>query len=142
MNFLPSQKETSLLEADVNLTPLVDIVFLLLIFFMVTSTFAREQSLNVELPEVSSASGKTDGPSPLVISISETGATIIEGKEVPPAELMARLKDITQKNNDLPRTAVVVRADKKTPHGQVVKVLDACDRAGIRNVSLATVLEQ
>jgi len=126
-----SRRET----ADINVTSLVDVIFNLLIFFVLSTTFNESGSgVVVELPAAKAADTDT-GPSDLVVALTTDGLTIVQGKSLGPdslAELFASFKQ------DAPGGVVVVQADAEVPHGRVVSVIDAAKAKGIARVVIAT----
>ena len=124
-------------DPEVNLTPLIDVVFILLIFFMVSTTFQKESEINIELPE---ASGEPleERKDQLEIIIDAEGHYFIDEQQVVNTEL-ATLKKAIQKflgeQRDLP---VVIRADRTTPYEAVIRAMDATAQLGLVNMSLAT----
>jgi len=124
-------------DPEVNLTPLIDVVFILLIFFMVSTTFQKESEINIELPE---ASGEPleERKDQLEIIIDANGHYFIDEQQVVNTEL-ATLKKAIQKflgeQRDLP---VVIRADRTTPYEAVIRAMDATAQLGLVNMSLAT----
>lgn len=139
MNLRPGHKEESV---DVNLTPLIDVVFLLLIFFMVSTTFDRHARLKVSLPE-SSTKATQQQSDPLVLSIDAKGNYFINDRQVVNQSLdtlkQAIEKTITQENSSKEDIAIVLRADANTPHQSVVRAMDAASQLGLTRLSIATV---
>ncbi|MFN0242916.1 MAG: ExbD/TolR family protein [Planctomycetota bacterium] len=127
------------LESDeplLNLTPMIDVVFNLLVFFMLATTFLqREQLLGLELPAAASASPAARPLQELVIEISREGTTWIAGNQVDGTELARLLADAAHTD---PARPVTVRGDRRVYHEQVVHVLDECLRAGLSNLALST----
>lgn len=139
MNLRPDHKEDTV---DVNLTPLIDVVFLLLIFFMVTTTFDRHARLKVSLPE-SSAKATQQQKEPLVLSIDAKGNYFLNDRQLVNRQL-ATLKQALQKTigqdvKDYADVALVLRADANTPHYSVVRAMDAASQLGLTHLSIATV---
>ncbi len=124
-------------DPEVNLTPLIDVVFILLIFFMVSTTFQKESEIKIELPE---ASGEPleERKEQLEIVIDADGRYFIDEQQVVNTEL-GTLKKAIQKflgeQNDIP---VVIRADRTTPYEAVIRAMDATAQLGLVNMSLAT----
>ena len=135
MNLRPGHKEESV---EVNLTPLIDVVFLLLIFFMVSTTFDRHAKLKVSLPE-SSAKATQQQVEPLVLSIDASGNYFINDRQVV-NKTLDTLKQALQKTvGDDKDIALVLRADANTPHQSVVRAMDAASQLGLTKLSIATV---
>ena len=122
---------------DINLTPLIDVVFLLLIFFMVSTTFQKETRIKIELPEATTEANAEEAPKVLDVSVDKDGTFYVNEKEVVNTEL-ATLKRAIEKaakgKKDLP---VVISADARTPHQAVIKVLDAASSLGFVRMTFA-----
>ncbi len=124
-------------DLQINLTPLIDVVFLLLIFFMVTTTFTQETRLAVNLPE---ADGEPveQAPSTIEISVSEGGSYAIDGRPLVNAQLdtlMRALEEISGGNKDI---ALILIADADASHQSVVTAMDAIGQSGFSRLSIAT----
>lgn len=141
MNLRPDYKEDTV---EVNLTPLIDVVFLLLIFFMVTTTFDRHARLKVALPESSTKTTQSQDV-PLVLSIDAKGNYYINNRQVINKSLKT-LKQALQKTigseSAIKDTSLVLRADANTPHQSVVRAMDAASQLGLTKLSIATVESQ
>lgn len=123
-------------EPEINLTSLIDVVFLLLIFFMVSTTFERQALLRLDLPEASTAEAETV-PEIVEFIITADGRLFIDEQElVDPRRATVRAA-IAQHLADRPEAALVVRADAEAPHRMVVRVLDSAAAEGVRRVSIA-----
>jgi len=124
------ERETSLFA--LSLTPLIDVVFLLLIFFLVATEFAeQERELRVMLPEASEAQPLTSKPRELFINVDERGRYFVSGKTLTPDELHSALKMAWVNNPG--RASVIIRADKRCPWQYVVAAINACLKANIRD---------
>ena len=137
MNLRPGHKEENV---EVNLTPLIDVVFLLLIFFMVSTTFDRHARLKVSLPE-SSAKASQQQAEPLVLSIDARGNYFLNERQLVNKQLDT-LKQAIRKTvgeQDISQVAIVLRADANTPHQAVVRAMDAASQLGMTRLSIATV---
>ena len=124
-------------EASINMTPMIDVVFQLIIFFLVTSHFARQEAhLPLPLPAADSAKAIAEDDQPrLVINVTADGTLLFSGRALAPAELQQRLGErITELGKD---TEVRIRADRSVPYRHIEPVLLACARAGIWNVNYA-----
>jgi biopolymer transport protein ExbD len=134
MNFRSKQRD----EPEVSLTPLIDVVFLLLIFFMVSTTFRKESEFRIELPEATqqAAFSKPEG---LEIVIDVRGHYAINNQvltDTSLATLKTAILGFTGNSRDMP---VMIRADAQTEHQAVVKVMDAVGQLGFHQLSIATV---
>lgn len=122
---------------SLNLTPLIDVVFLLLIFFMVSTTFDESSELELQLPKTVNGQ-HSDQPASLKIEVPETGSVYLNGKAVD--DLAKSLKVfLTQKS--APERVIVI-ADERARHGQVTQVLDTLAGAGLTQVSFQTRFSQ
>jgi biopolymer transport protein ExbD len=124
-------------EPAVNLTPLIDVVFILLIFFMVSTTFQRESEIKIELPEASSEPVEEKEES-LEIVIDSQGHYFIDEQQVVNTELETLKKAIRKFLGEQSDVPVVIRADRNTPYESVVRAMDATSQLGLVHMSLAT----
>lgn len=131
MNFKKRNPE----ELDLNLTPLIDVVFLLLIFFMVTTTFDKETQLKIELPEASGEQKKAEKP--LDISIDAQGRFFVNQKELVNTGIETIKKALLQAAKNDKSPVLMINADGNATHQSVVKVLDAASQLGFVNISFA-----
>lgn len=123
--------------ATLSLTPLIDIVFLLLIFFLVATRFAEEdRKLEVQLPTASEAQPVTEQPQEIAINIDDQGRFFVGGQYVEEDELFQLLQS-ARINNPLGQP-VVIRADQRVPFQFVALVMNLCNQAGIFNYTVAT----
>ena len=121
----------------IELTPVIDIVFLLLIFFLVATTFQQtEREMQIALPEAESGGPITVSLRELVVNIQSDGSVIVAGRSVDLEDLRTIVRDAVEAN---PEQKVTVRADKSATYDRVVGVLDACKAAGIQDPYLDTV---
>lgn len=141
MNFRTRHKD---LDAEINLTPLIDVVFLLLIFFMITTTFSKEAQIRLELPEATT-SEKTDPDEVfLIIQINEFGQYAIKGADdEEPRELVntshkTLQRTLKQAARNMVDPVVMIRADRLTPHEAVVKAMDAARHQGFYQITFST----
>ena len=121
----------------IELTPVIDIVFLLLIFFLVATTFQQtEREMQIALPEAESGGPISVSLRELVVNIQSDGSVIVGGRSVSLEDLRTIVGDAVDAN---PEQKVTVRADKSATYDRVVGVLDACKAAGIQEPYLDTV---
>lgn len=121
----------------INLTPLIDVVFQLLIFFLVASNIAdQEQKLQLDLPTVSEALPAMFQPNELVINIDRDGKFFVEGRFYP-VEQVEQILRRAHANNPLTQ-AVIIRADRETDWEQVAVAIGLCKKIGIENFSATT----
>jgi biopolymer transport protein ExbD len=125
-------------EVEINLTSLIDVVFLLLIFFMVSTTFERQAALKIDLPEASAVAEPTEDVRKLEIIIDRNGVMFLNDRQLvdnDPATIEAALIEMTGDARDLP---VILRADAQTPHHFVVTAMDVTGQLGFSRLSIAT----
>lgn len=133
MNLRSAKKD----DLDVNITPLIDVVFLLLIFFMVSTTFQRESEIEVTLPEAAIDAPVSD-KSTVEITINAQGIYFVNGQRVLNTQistLKQALIKVAKGNKD---PVIIVNADANTTHQSVVKVMDAARQLGFIHLSFAT----
>ena len=126
-------------EVEVNLTPLIDVVFLLLIFFMVSTTFTKETHLSIDLPESSSQSNRV-ADLQIEILITREGDFEINGVALANREqrtLRAAIGKISEGDTAIP---MVITADSATPHQSVITALDVAGQLGFSRLSITTTL--
>jgi biopolymer transport protein ExbD len=124
-------------EPDLNLTPLIDVVFLLLIFFMVSTTFNKEAELNIELPEAS-AEKKKELQQPIEITINAQGQYYVNKKEVIKTNLDYLMRAIDKEAGGRKDPPIIISADAKTPHQAVITAMDAARQLGFVHLTFAT----
>ena len=117
-----------------NLTPLIDIVFLLLVFFMLTAHFVRDQGLPIELPEAASAVS-LEQKEPLEIAISSSGQVTISGEQILLELLVEKVSSLLSSRDE---KRIVIRGDAGVSLGDSVKVIDAVRQAGASGVDIVT----
>ena len=122
-------------EAGLNMTPMIDIVFLLIIFFMVATTFSRaEIDRSIRLAEAQEARDDLRKPSTVIVNVRKNGAVKIGDKLYTVSELPHVFRQIAETGVD---RVVVVRSDGMTMHEHFIRTLEACARAGLLNVRIA-----
>lgn len=130
----------SLEDPELNLTPLIDVVFCLIIFFVVTTTFDDRSALNIQLPTASPSEALPVGE-PLQVQIDAEGRYFIAGSEVLRRDGAALREALEQIAGDDRERSVILRADARTPHQAVVTAMDALGAVGFTKLSIATVPE-
>ena len=126
---------------EVNLTSLIDVVLLLLIFFMVSTSFVKQSQIAISLPEADSATVVEEIPEQVDIMITEAGTFLVNGRELinsRPETIRNALQKVTGGNNTLPLT---ISADANAKHQHVVTAMDVAGRLGFVQISIATVNE-
>jgi len=125
-------------EPNVDMTSLIDVVFLLLLFFMVSTTFERQALMKVELPEASAVEDRAEIPEGLELVIDGEGRMYLNDQRLidsEPRTIRAAMQQEAGENRDLP---LILRADRQTPHHYVVTAMDVAAQLGFRNLSIAT----
>lgn len=134
MNFRHRKKQ----DLDVNVTPLIDVVFLLLIFFMVSTTFDRQSELNIELPEASGELEETDQKD-IEVFIDANGKFSINQHEVINTHIETLLRALREAAGTESEPRVIISADKNTPHQSVMAAMDASRQLGFIHITFAAV---
>ncbi|MCG7945605.1 MAG: biopolymer transporter ExbD [Candidatus Thiodiazotropha taylori] len=124
-------------ELAINLTPLIDMVFILLIFFMVTSSFVKETGVEVDRPSAATATMKQQAA--ILIGVTHKGEVWIDKRRVDVRAVRANVERLHAEN---PEGAVVIMADREAPTGVVIRVLDQSRLAGVESVSIAATQDQ
>lgn len=119
-------------EATLDMTPMLDIVFIMLIFFIVTTSFVKEAGIDVNRPEASQATQKPSAN--IFIAIRENGEVWMDRRQVDVERVAANLERLLAEQ---PTDMVVIQADEGARHGVVVKVMDQVKEAGIAQISIA-----
>lgn len=125
-------------NVEVNLTPLIDVVFLLLIFFMVSTTFDKQAQIQIKLPEAESSEITEVKKDVIEIGINKTGNFFVNQEELIKSDadtLKKMLIKVSQGKTDLP---VIISADGLSPHQSVVTVLDVASQLGLNQMTFAT----
>lgn len=127
------------IQPEVNLTSLIDVVFLLLIFFMVSTSFVKQSQISISLPEAENTSIVEEVPDQIDIMITADGTYLVNGRELinNRAETIRNaLQKVSTGRNDLPLT---ISADANAKHQDVVTAMDVAARLGFTKISIATV---
>ena len=123
---------------SIELTPMIDMVFLLLIFFLVATTFHQtEREMQIALPFASSATPISTLLQEIVVNVDVDGKIVLGGRTLEPDELRAMIEDAVKIN---PEHKVTVRGDRRTAYANIMAVLDICKGAGVQEPYLDTVL--
>ncbi len=138
MNLHPSRREAP----DINLTPLIDVVFLLLIFFMVSTTFRKESDLRVDLPEASQQQPIEDQQTPLEVMVDAVGGYRVNGRPLLNNQPDTLKRALTAAAASDREQTFIIRADANTPHQAVVTVMDIAGQMGFRRLAIATLNNQ
>lgn len=126
-------------QPEVNLTSLIDVVLLLLIFFMVSTSFVKQSQINISLPQADSATIVEEPPEQIDIMITETGVYLVNGRELinnRPETIRNALQKVAAGRVNVPLT---ISADASARHQHVVTAMDIAGRLGFTQISIATV---
>jgi biopolymer transport protein ExbD len=126
-------------QPEVNLTSLIDVVLLLLIFFMVSTSFVKQSQITISLPEADSTAIVEEVPEQIDIMITETGGFLVNGRELINTRVETirnALQKVSGGDNTLPLT---ISADANARHQDVVTAMDVAGRLGFTRISIATV---
>jgi len=118
--------------ADINIGPLIDMVFILLIFFVITTNFTRQTGIDVTKPKAQTA--QSQGQKVILVGISREGTIHAYGRQVSPERLQSLVQEEVMKKPDL---SVVIVSDRQAELGKAVQVMDICSLAGAKKVSLS-----
>lgn len=132
MNIKNSDDEDNIV-AEINMTPMIDIMLVLLIIFMVSSTAALESGMDIELPKTSQTADKKEAEI-LVISLSKDGKVAVHGKQVSEQELSRK---IASSLKELNTESVILEGDTAANLGRAVELMDLAKNAGAKNFSIA-----
>lgn len=134
MKFSHQQQE----PLTINLTPLIDVVFLLLIFFMVTTTFTRETQLEVSLPEASSAQAASQEQERIDILINADGQYFVNGQALVNTQPETLRRAVIELAGEQRKIPYVITADAQTPHQAVVSAMDVAGQLGFSQLRITT----
>ncbi len=126
-------------QPEVNLTSLIDVVLLLLIFFMVSTSFVKQSQIAIRLPEADSTAVVEEPPQKIDIMITASGTYLINNRELinnRPETIRNALRKVSAGNTQLPMT---ISADANAKHQHVVTAMDVAGRLGFTQISIATV---
>jgi len=124
-------------DTEINMTPMLDVVFIMLIFFIVTASFVKEAGIDVNRPGASTATVKERGN--ILVAITHNGQIWIDRRQV---DIRAVRANIERMHAENPQGTVVIQADENSKNGLLVKVMDAAREAGVEEVSLAATVEE
>ncbi|MDX1555457.1 MAG: biopolymer transporter ExbD [Xanthomonadales bacterium] len=120
-------------ENEINLTPMLDVVFIMLIFFIVTASFVREAGLDVNRPDAPVTESKPEDAN-ILVAISANDEIMIENRIIDPRAVRANIERLHAEN---PQGSVVIQANKQSTNKMLVTVMDAARQAGVYNISMA-----
>jgi len=118
----------------INVTSLIDVIFLLLIFFLVTSTFSEQPALKIDLPRAVSSGGSATNEQ-MVLAVSRNGNIYLDQREVTRSELPGLLAEAARSSDD---SSLVLRADRQVSYGLIVEIMDISRRVGLEKIVAMT----
>ena len=133
MNFRPKSPE----ELELNITPLIDVVFLLLIFFMVSTTFDHESEVNITLPKASKEIAQAK-PDAINVAIDAQSRIFINDKELLNSRISTIKEALYDIAVDLEDAPIIISADEETPYQMVIRIMDAARQLGLIKITFAT----
>ncbi len=133
MNFRSESRQ----DVELNITPLIDVVFLLLIFFMVSTTFERESEINITLPEASKELTEAK-PDAISVAIDSQSRIYVNGRALINSQLSTIKQAIYEALGNLTDVPIIISADAETNHQSVVRVMDAARQLGLVRITFAT----
>ena len=119
-------------ENEIHLTPMLDVVFIMLIFFIVTASFIKEAGIDVDRPDAPSADSQDDAA--ILIAISANDEIWIDRRETEPNAVRGMIERLHAEN---PKGSIVIQADEESTHEMLVIVMEAAKQAGVTNVAIA-----
>lgn len=119
--------------SDINITPFVDIILVVLIIFMVTTPIIMKPSININLPKA--ASGDESTPSQLNLSVARDGKVLLNGKETNDEEIRSQAKQLVATKPDI---QAIISADQDVTHGSVIRVIDLVKSMGVKKFAIST----
>lgn len=125
-------------ELAIDLTSLIDVVFILLLFFMVSTTFERPAAMKVTLPEASAEANLADPVERLELVIDKDGKMFLNDQQLVDDRVKTLVAAFTQAVGDNRKVPLVLRADRETPHHFVVTAMDVAAQLGFTDLSIAT----
>ena len=120
-------------QAAINITSLIDVIFMLLLFFMITSTFLEQPGIRLELPAAKSAS--VTEPQEVVLSVDRGGGLFLNRRPLKLEDLEAEIRKVLPGMKD---GALVLKADQQVAHGMVVRIMDLAKRGGVKKLIIGT----
>jgi len=119
-------------ESEVNVTPMLDVVFIMLIFFIVTASFVKEAGIQIDRPVAAESQPKPRGN--ILIAISQSGEVWVQKRRIEPDQVRSNVERLL---SETPEASVVIQADRRSKNGVFVKVFDQAKQAGVREVAIS-----
>ncbi len=122
------------MESEINMAPLIDMIFILLIFFLVTTSFSRESGVEMKKPKPAPVQPDSQKKTNVTVEVGHDNRVFIEGRVYDVRTVRAYMEQFLL---DVPKGTVVIASDKDSSIGRVIQVMDQCKLAGVDNVSVA-----
>jgi biopolymer transport protein ExbD len=123
-------------EQQIDLTPMLDVVFIMLIFFIVTTSFVKETGIDINRPSAATAQKKSKGN--ILIAITQSGEIWLDKRRI---DIRAVRANIQRMKAKFPQSAVIIQSDSESKTGTLVRVMDQIRLAGVQNISIAASVE-
>ena len=133
MNFRPGNRD----EPEINLIPFIDILLVVLIFLMLTTTYSKYTQLQVNLP-VADAQAQRNAPKEVIVSVGSDGRYAVNQSVLDSVSVEALTRALQEASQDTPEIVVIISADAAATHQSVINVMDAARRAGLVQITFAT----
>lgn len=124
-------------EQQIDLTPMLDVVFIMLIFFIVTTSFIKETGIDINRPSAATAEKKSKGN--ILIAITQNGEIWLDKRQI---DIRAVRANIQRMKAKFPQSAVIIQSDTESKTGTLVRVMDQIRLAGVQNISIAASVER
>jgi biopolymer transport protein ExbD len=124
-------------EQQIDLTPMLDVVFIMLIFFIVTTSFVKESGVDINRPSAATAEKKSKGN--ILIAITQNGEIWLDKRQI---DIRAVRANIQRMKAKFPQSAVIIQSDTESKTGTLVRVMDQIRLAGVQNISIAASVER
>ncbi len=129
-----NESDSDAVESEIDLTPMLDVVFIMLIFFIVTASFVKEAGFDVNRPPQTKQPPKDNEVKNILVNVAENGQLFINRRPVDAGALTANIKRLHAEN---PKGAVVIQAEDGSKNERLITVMDAARKAGVYNISIA-----
>ena len=126
------------MESELNMAPLIDMIFILLIFFLVTTSFTKESGVELKKPKPAPVNPDVRKKTNVTVEIGHDNRVLIEGRAYDVRTVRAYMENFLL---EVPKGTVVIATDKDSYIGRVIQVMDQCKLAGVKNVSVAPLIE-
>ena len=132
-DFLSEGEQTD--DANIDLTPMLDVVFIMLIFFIVTASFVKELGFDVNRPPQTNEPPKDDEKKNILVTVASSGQLYVNRRPVDAAALTPNIKRLYAEN---PKASVVIQAEDDSKNERLITVMDAARKAGVYNIAIAS----